>query len=724
MLKLTIVTPIFFLLVIACTPNGPSPQNVENITITRDQWGIPHVYGITDADAVFGIMYSQCEESFERVEWNYIERLGRLSEIFGEQYLLHDLQTRLIYDTTEAIKDYQNSPPWLKELCDAFALGINYYLKKNTGTKPRLLRHFEPWFPLMFTDGGFTATQTGGATLADLKSMYAEANETLDEHLVMSNWKKLPDGSNAFAIGPSKSITGKAMLYINPHVNFYFRTESHMVSEQGLNAYGAFTWGQFFPFQGFNEHCGWMHTSSLADASDLYEESIIKKNGNFFYRYNDSLLKVSERDHAFKVLKNGRVHDSIIKAYYTHHGPVIGKRNEKWLALRERNRSIDGLVQSWQRIKSRNFEEFMATMKLRGNTSCNTMYADREGTIAYWHGNFMPRRNGEFNYTKPVDGTIEDTEWFGLHEVDSMIHFRNPSSGWLQNCNSGPFFATGSRTIGGEKFPTYMAPDGENFRALRAIQLLGSAEKISLDKLIEIGYDRHLSAFDSLIPALLRSFKELPTGDSMKTLLAEPVSILSSWNKKADASSIALTLAVEWTYRLIDANAENLTDEEWSDQVRLLTAVANKNPSRKSLHLLLDVIRELERYYQTWRVPWGEVTRFQRYSGEIDSRFDDNKVSMPVALASATFGCLPAFEPVWQKTNRAYGVAGNSFVAAVEFGEKIKAKSIVAGGQSFKPDSKNFNDQAEMFLAGKLKDVNFYKEDVLKNASRSYKPGQ
>lgn len=704
------------------TNDQPKGATHSNITIFRDSWGVPHVYGKTDADAVFGIMYAQCEESFERVERNYIERLGRLSEILGERYLLHDLQTRLIYDTLDAIKDYQRSPGWLRQLLDAFANGVNYYLEKHPDVKPSLLKRFEPWYPLMFTDGGLTATQTGGADLSDLKSMYAAVGKIPVDHFAELRQKYANDGSNAFAVGPSKSASGKSILYINPHVNFYFRTEGHLVSEQGLNAYGAITWGQFFPFQGFNEHCGWMHTSSLADASDLYEESIVSQDGTFFYRYMDSLRKVTSRDHVFKVMKDGNQEEKTIKAYYTHHGPVIGKRNEKWLALRERNRTMDGLIQSWQRIKARNYEEFKASMNLRANNSCNTMYADKNGTIAYWHGNFMPKRNPGFDYTRPLEGTVPGTEWLSPYDIDSMIHFRNPASGWLQNCNSGPFAATGSVTLNPKNYPVYMAPEGENFRSLRAIGLLRSNEKISIDRIIEIGYDRHLAAFDSLLPPLFKSFDELPGNDSLVALLQEPMKQLKSWNRKADASSVALSLAVEWTYKLLDANFSGLTEEEWSDQVKLLTAVARKNPSRRRLELLRDVLREFEKYFGTWQVPWGEITRFQRLNGEIDLSFDDAKESLPAGLVSATFGCLPAYESVFKKTNRSYGVAGNSFVAAVEFGEKVKAKSIVAGGQSFKSGSKNFNDQAKMFLDGKFKDVNFYKEDVKKNAVREYKP--
>lgn len=699
-------------------------EKASTINIIRDNWGIPHVYGKTDADAVFGLMYAQCEESFERVERNYIERLGRLAEIEGGAYLYADLQTRLIYDTTEAIQDFQNSPPWLKQLLHAFADGINYYLLKNPDIKPRLLKQFEPWFPLMFTDGGLTATQTGGATLSDLKALYGPIDNSTGRNNSVSPLKANLDGSNAFAIGPARSASGKSILYINPHVNFYFRTEAHMISEKGLNAYGAVTWGQFFVFQGFNEHCGWMHTSSLADASDLYEESIVKQEDGFFYKYNDSLIKVTSRDHVFKIRDEGSEKQVTITAYYTHHGPVIGSRNGKWLSLREENRSMNGLIQSWQRTKSRNYGEFEKTMWLRANNSCNTMYADKDGTIAYWHGNFIPERNTGFDYTRPLDGKIPATEWKAIHTVDQLIHIKNPSNGWLQNCNTGPFNATIGTKLNPKDYPVYMAPDGENFRSKHAIHLLSSRDKFTIDKIIEIGYNRYLAAFDSLLPPLFESYDELKTNDSLYLLLREPINLLKAWDRYSGISSEATTLAVEWAYKIIDLNYYSMTIEESSNQVALFTLFANKTSQRKRLELLREVTKDLERIYGNWKIAWGDVVRFQRNSGRIKQKFDDKKESVPVGLASSLFGCLPSYESVYDKTYKSYGVAGNSFVAAVEFGDKVKAKSIVTAGQSFQPESPNFNDQVQLFLEGKFKDVLFYKEDVMKNKFRSYHPGE
>ncbi|HYK77317.1 MAG TPA: penicillin acylase family protein, partial [Daejeonella sp.] len=265
----------------------------QQVTIIRDNWGIPHVYGKTDADAVFGLMYAQCEDDFKRVEMNYIEKLGRLSELKGESELYNDLQIRLIIDSAEAVADYNKAAPWLKKLLNAYADGLNYYLYKNPQVKPALLTRFKPWYPLLWTDGSIGAISTGGLSISELKNFYTGGNEF--SAAIKPEIEDLPSGSNGFAIAPSKTESGKAILYINPHVTFYFRPEVQVSSQEGLNAYGAVTWGQFFVYQGFNDYCGWMHTSSQVDVADMYAEKVIKKGNQYFYEYNKALKPVTQK---------------------------------------------------------------------------------------------------------------------------------------------------------------------------------------------------------------------------------------------------------------------------------------------------------------------------------------------------------------------------------------------------------------------------------------------
>jgi acyl-homoserine lactone acylase PvdQ len=697
-------------------------KQASNVTIIRDTWGVPHVYGKTDADAVFGLMYAQCEESFERVERNYIERLGRLAEIDGEQQLYSDLQMRLLYDTAAAIADYRRSPEWLKKLLHAFADGVNYYIYLHP-RKPLLLLHFEPWFPLMFTDGGYTATQTGGLGVKDVQSFYGNASDSGTSMRDRSIPTQLT-GSNAFAIAPSRSASKNALLYINPHVSFYFRSEMHMVSDEGLNTYGAVTWGQFFVFQGFNENCGWMHTSSLADAADVYEEKISKQGNGFVYEYDGKLKKAATKQHTLHYKNGGDVTPLAITAYYTHHGPVMGKRSDKWLSLKERNRSLDGLMQSWLRTKARDYNEYEKTLLLRSNNSTNTLYADNKGNIAYWHGNFIPVRNVKYDWSQPVDGSTSSTEWKGTHELNDIVHVKNPKQGWLQNCNSTPFSAAGINSIPPNRYPAYMAPDGENFRSLFAIKELAKENNFTADKLISLGYSNYLAAFDSLLPPLFKAYDALPATDASRQALQEPMAVLKSWDKRSSISSVGTTIAVEWGLTLLQYKYKNLEEEPAMNQVNLFASFAKETSPEILLAMLKNVIDGLSKYYGTWKTPWGEINRYQRNSGSVHQEFSDAEPSVPVGIASALFGSLPSYETAWSGTKKGYGVAGNSFVAVVEFGAKVKARSIITGGQSFDKSSKHFTDQAQMYINGKFKDVFFYKEDVVAHAERTYHPGE
>jgi acyl-homoserine-lactone acylase len=700
-------------------------KQAKNVTIIRDNWGIPHVYGKTDADAVFGLLYAQCEDDFKRVEMNYVEKLGRMAEVKGESELYNDLLIRLVIDSAEAVKDYHNAPAWLKKLCNAFADGINYYLYKNPTTKPALLNRFQPWYPFLWTDGSIGAISTAEVTLSDLKTFYS-GEPSVSINNIKEDDEKLT-GSNGFAFAPTITESGNAILYINPHVTFYFRPEVHMVSEEGLNVYGAVTWGQFFIYQGFNERCGWMHTSSAVDAADTYAEKISKKENGWVYKYDGKEKPVTQKRISIKTKKNGGIETTNINVLFTHHGPIMAKKNGQWISVKADNRITNGLIQCWQRTKAKSFEDFKKTLDLKGNISNNTVYADAEGNIAYWHGNRIPVRDAKYDWSKAVDGSTSATEWKGYHNINETVLSINPKNGWLQNCNSTPFTVAGSNSPKKENFPLYMAPDGENFRGINAVRVLNEEHKYNIDKVIKAGYDTRLSAFEVLIPALVKAFeKNVSYNDSLYAYLVGPIAVLKNWDYRTSENSIATTLAIEWGQKVLPAifRAKIIDDEE-ADQVdKSLYFAANAKPG-ELLQPLLLTINELQNKFGRWQIQWGELNRFQRISSDIDNKFDDTKPSIPVGFVSSTWGMLPSYTSrSFPGTKKRYGVNGNSFVCAVEFGKKIKAKSLLAGGESGNEKSKHFFDQGLMYSKGQFKDVLFYKEDVMKHVERSYHPGE
>ena len=710
-------------------------KQAKNVEIIRDTWGIPHIYGKSDADAVFGLLYAQCEDDFKRVEMNYIEKLGRLSEIKGEKELYNDLQIRLLIDSVDAIADYKKAEPWLKNLLNAYADGINFYLHKHPETKPALLTRFQPWYPLLWTDGSIGAISTADIKNDEIKNFYSKNQNSgmlnaVDKDMTMNRpnaWQDFQQtGSNGFAIAPKLTESGKSILYINPHVTFYFRPEVQVVSEEGLNAYGAVTWGQMFVYQGFNQYCGWMHTSNNVDVADMYAEKVSKKNGKLMYEYNGKLRPIIQKKIVLKYLENSVLKEKIITAYYTHHGPVMAKRDGRWLSLKSYNRSMTSLIQSWRRTKAKGFEDYKKVMDLKANTSNNTVFADNQGNIAYWHGNYIPIRSLNYNWGKVVDGTTSKTEWKGLHSVEETVHSYNPVNGWLQNCNSTPYTVAGENSPRKSDYPSYMAPDGENFRGINAVRVLNQEKKYTIDKVISAGYDTYLSAFEILVPAIIKSFEaNIQPSDSLYALLNEPIAVLKKWDYRASESSVATTLAIETAQRMNPMITRVYVEEGELDQVLTTKKFAATASKEDLLFPLLKTVNDLKTKFGKWQLPWGELNRFQRLTGNMQEKYDDNLPSLGVGNASALWGCLPSFNSKYAEgAKKRYGVGGNSFVCAVEFGEKIKAKSLLAGGNSGDKNSKHFSDQAQMYQQGKFKDVLFYKEDVLKNVERRYRVGE
>lgn len=703
------------------TESNDLEQRAERVTIIRDDYGIPHIYAGTDADAVFGMLYAQCEDDFRRVERNYIWATGRLAELEGEQALYSDLRARLYMTEAEAKAAYEGAPEWLQDLCDAFADGVNYYLETHPEVVPQVLTHYEPWFPMFFSEGSIGGDIERISTQriqAFYENQEALAYSEFGDGLLHPDPYEEPKGSNGIAIAPELSESGNALLLINPHTSFYFRPEIHVVSEEGLNAYGAVTWGQFFVYQGFNEKTGWMHTSTRLDFMDEFLEEVRETENGYEYAYGEEWRAVEEIPVTLSYSSPEGLQEKDFTMYRTHHGPVTHQLEDKWVVTKINWDPVNALIQSYTRTKLDNYEAFVEMMDIRTNSSNNTVFADAEGNIAYFHGNFIPKRDTSFDFSRPVDGSNPATDWQGLHTVAESIVIHNPQTGWIQNCNSTPFTAAGPYSPKQEDYPYYMAPDAENFRGIHAADLLSQASEISLDDLIALGYDPYLPAFAYLIPELLAAFE---TKGASYSDLAAPIEVLKQWDYKTGEGSVAMSLAhfygmwfnrqIGSPYQLIPFNRKEGNELDYG--------------AEEVLEAFEAAVAQLDADFGSWEMPWGEINRFQRLSGDIDLAYDDSKESLPIGLASGRWGALASFgASARENTKKLYGSSGNSFVAAVEFGEKVRAKSLLAGGQNSDPESPHFDDQAQMYADGKFKEVAYYREDVEKRAEETYHPGK
>ena len=728
---MTRITQRFFLfallfVIAACSRQGEETEfdrlqdRAQQVTIMRDDFGVPHVYADTDADAIFGMLYAQAEDDFNRIEQNYIWATGRLAEVDGEEALYSDLRARLYMTVDEARAAYEASPDWLKALCDAWADGLNWYLLTHPEVKPRLLTRFEPWMPMFFSEGSIGG-DIESVDVSGIKAFYS-GSEPLEVAAAAHDVTfREPAGSNGFAIAGEHTESGNAMLLINPHTSFFFRGEIHVVSNEGLNAYGAVTWGQFFVYQGFNENTGWMHTSTYVDFMDDFVEDVTEKDGKYYYRYGDDLRPVEESEVTLKYLDGEELKERTFTMYHTHHGPVTHMADGKWVATKLNWDPVRALQQSFIRTKLANYDEFRDMMNMRTNSSNNTVFADSSGNIGYFHGNFVPRRDARFDYSQPVDGSDPLTDWQGLHEVDELVTVLNPPNGWIQNCNSTPFTAAGAFSPKRENYPVYMAPDAENFRGVHAVRLLQDVEGLTLDGLIELAYDPQLPGFEKLIPGLVEAYDQNAVDWPS---LAEPIAILRNWDLRVSVDSVAMTLAHFYGVNYSESGS-GIRDAYDLERIDLINYLGTSSPPAERLRAFADTVAMLEADFGRWDLPWGDVNRYQRINGAIKQPFNDELPSLPVGMASGNWGALASFGARrYLDTKRIYGTSGNSFVAVVEFGDRVKAKSMLAGGQSGDPESPHFDDQAQRYADREFKDVAYYREDVERRAEKIYHPGE
>ena len=693
-------------------------REAQATTITRDDWGIAHVHGKTDADAVFGMAYAQAEDDFNRVETNYLNALGRLAEAEGESAIWSDLRQRLFIDPIELQRQYASSPSWLKALTNAWADGLNDYLATHPDVHPRAIRHFEPWMALSFSEGSI-----GGdierVSLKQLQAFYGHAGDSVAIAETPSSWVE-PSGSNGIAIAPKLTADGHALLLINPHTSFYFRSELQMSSDAGLDAYGAVTWGQFFIYQGFNPHIGWMHTSTTADAVDEFAETIVHQDGKLFYRYGGALRPVSVRQISVPYRnRDGTMAQRSFTVYATHHGPVVREQDGKWIAIALMNKPMQALEQSWLRTKASDYASYMKVAALQANSSNNTLFADDKGEIAYLHPQFIPKRDDRFDYTKPVDGSNPATDWKGLVPLDDLPHVLNPPNGWVMNTNDWPYSAAGPYSPRREDYPRYMDTVGENPRGVHATMLLANAQGLTIESLITLAFDSYLPAFARQIPILVHDYDALPASDPLKRKLAGQIAMLRHWNYRWGIASMPTTLAVFWGDTLWD----KLDKADNAEGLSMYDRMAEQAGAQARLQALADASGRLVKDFGSWGIPWGEVNRFQRIDDDIAPHFDESKPSIPVPFTSSRWGSLASFGAHrWPGTKRYYGTSGNSFVAVVEFGDKVHARAITAGGESGHPDSPHFNDEAERYTTGNLRQVYFWPEELKGHVERTYHP--
>jgi penicillin amidase len=673
------------------------------VTIYRDTYGVPHVFGRTDASTVFGFAYAQAEDNFWRIEENYIASIGRSAEI-DERRVEDDRRNRVLDIPRLAREEYRRLDPHTRSLCDAFAAGVNFYLRRHPEVKPRLLTIFEPWYPLAFIR--YNYYMRGFANDRALRGTDTLAGDF--EPRMKEN-----QGSNGWVVGPSRSASGNALLFINPHLPFFGPGqvyEGHVQSDQGWNFTGYTRFGFPFPYVGHNESAGWVSTDNAADLTDVYAETFDDPKRPLAYRYGNGYRIATERTVEILVKTANGMEKRSFKVVRTHHGPILAARDGKKLAIKMAKFESDGWLREWYLMtRATSVNELKRAMAPLNMLFGNVMYADKKGDTFYLYNGAVPRRNSKFNWKEPVDGSDPATEWKGYHTIDELPQLMNPKTGWMQNCNGTPFLLTSEGNPDPKNFPAYMVQEDDNWRSEISRQILAENKSFTFDDWRRVAFDTRVLGADKHLPRMLENLKK-QLGNNPK--LSEPIQVLSSWDHRSTTTSVGMTLFTMWIDGLENSTVNPTDDVNPPDQA----GVANE---------FAKAIDTLEKNFGTWRVAWGDISRLQRYDESIDESFSDDRPSVPVPGVSGRDGSVFTFYAQPQRgQKRRYGVAGATYVSVVEFGRQVRAFSIHPFGASGDPKNRHYFDQAPLYARGEFKPSWFTLAEIKANLERAYRPGE
>ncbi len=686
----------------------------ESVTIIRDEWGIPHIYGPTDASVVFGLTWARAEDRFDRMEKYYLRALGRAAEAYGEAGLPMDVVTRANEVVAHSKAEYERSGPEIRALCDAFASAMNAFIARHPDRAQHIDR-YEPWFVFAgersfwslygFHWHGIKRKEMLEAVMGGDGDASDDSEQAIGYE--QGVWDDL--GCNEWAIAPAKSASGNAMLQIDLHIPLDGAYEAGLHSDEGYELFGVTAYGRsILPIVGFNAHLGWAFTNNFPDWVDLYEETFDKPSDPLAYRYDDGYRRAEEWTETVKVKTDQGLRERTLTFRKTHHGPVLAVRDGKHIAVRVGKIAEGGQLQQFYAMgRARNFEEFKAALDHNAVNNQNVCYADSAGNIFYVYNGLIPKRDARFNWREPVSGADPKTEWKGYHTLAERPQVENPPSGFVQNCNSTPFLATvdGQNPVR-EDFPKYLVHprDWDRARAPNARRALAARDKFTFDEFAALPFDTFVYLADEWVPKLIAQWdKDAGEDPDRHKALAGAVEVVRAWDRRAAVDSVATTVFVLWFEATYLKKREQ---PQWTD----------------ALH---GVVEKLSADFGTWKVAWGEINRHQRADRSKPKTFSDELESLPVAGVDSSTGVLFAYrskQPKGQK--RRYGITGRGYAATIEFGPTPRARSILPYGQSDHPASAHWFDQAPLYVAGKMKAVHFTREDVEAHVVRSYRPGE
>lgn len=701
-------------------PSSPvgAEELAKSVTIYRDAWGVPHIDGPTDESVVFGFAYAQAQDYFWQVEDSYVLAIGRYAELYGEKGFKSDVLNRAFEIPQRSREDYAKLDPEMKSLADAFVAGLNHYLDRHPEVKPRLITRFEPWQMLAL----------GRQVILEM----AYGNSGAPKDAVPTGYEMITksQGSNAWAINGSRTKSGKPMLFCNPHQPYFGYGqfyEGHLRSGEGWNFTGATFFGGPLPTVGHNEHAGWSFTVNRPSVGSAWRVKFDDPANPLNYRHGDQIRTAIEWKDTIKVKKRKGFDERQITLRKTHHGPIVKQESDNVYIAAQVGKFNEALFsrQNLQMMRVKNLKEFREAMGLLDFHIFNTIYADRHGDIMFLYNGIVPKRDPGFDWERPVDGNDPRTDWLGIHTIDELPQIINPASGYVQSCNATPFTITddGNGFVG--DFPPYMVREkhDDKRRAQVSRMLLRKMNDVTFDQWQAAAFDTTIYWALTEFPKYRREWDRLRHTDPDLAARAEPYfSHLSNWDYKCSVDSTQATLCCAWY--------EKLYGELYGSETMVRQYV--QNPGSK-FQALIEAADGLKKTFGDWKIAWGDINRIQRHANVADFfqiPFSDDMPSVPSAGLPGPLGVVfnmyftPTIElPPVKVIKKHYAVVGHSYVATVEFGDRIQGGSLTQFGSSGHPDSPHFMDQAQLVSERRFKPQLFYWEDVVSGCQEVYHPG-
>ncbi|MEG4112395.1 acylase [Microcoleus sp. Pol12A6] len=652
--------------------NGPRSAPEIGNQILWDTYGIPHIYGENIKSLFYAFGWAQMQSHGNLILRLYGQARGQAAEFWGEDYLESDRWVKTMGIPNRANAWYESQSPIFRNYLDAFVGGMNAYAKEHPEA---LTEELKIALPLKPADVLAHEQRVINFTFI----VEPDSVENLAEN-------DTPKGSNGWAIAPSHSQSGNAMLLANPHLpwsDLYLWYEAQLIAPE-INAYGATLVG--FPVLtiAFNDNLGWTHTVNTHDGWDAYELSLV----NDGYRFNGKIRSFDREEKVLKVKeKNGNLRSESLVVRRSVHGPILTEKQGKAIALRVVGLDKPAALQQWWDMAlSKNFSEFETALKRLEIPMFTVMYADRQGHIMHLFNGQVPiRKNGDFKYwSGTIAGNTSETLWSKNHPYADLPRVVDPPSGWLQNTNDPPWTTTFPSPIAPDNYPAYMAPRGPmDLRSQRSAKMLLEDEKISFDELMQYKHSTQLELADRLLDDLIPAARQ---GSEKARRAAE---VLATWDRKVDADSRGAVLFALWKQAM---DADRLFAKPWSEDAPLTTPDGLANPA-EAVQVLEATATKVEVTYGALDVAWGEVFRLP------------GEANLP---ANGADGDLGVFRSVWfapGKDNRFQAVAGDSFVAAIEFSNPVKAMALNSYGNATQPGSPHAGDQLQLFARKELRPV-------------------